>query len=179
MRLLLGEIKCSVTGWAARITERASERVTEQIKRGEKRRRTAYYAPFRLFSIWRNSAVCWPLYTDSSTETWAMCKAGRAGGGTAVFMTSDESGRRRGRVSEAEARLGGVMCAWLTIWLWTHEENDLKLHKHTICVIHSQCVSVWLSHQTHRVSAISSLRLSCCVIRFDVAAFWIILMLFQ
>lgn len=79
MRLLLGEIKCSVTGWAARITERASERVTEQIKRGEKRRRTAYYAPFRLFSIWRNSAVCWPLYTDSSTETWAMCKAGRAG----------------------------------------------------------------------------------------------------
>lgn len=25
-----------------------------------------------------------------------------------VFMTGDESGRRRGRVSEAEARLGGV-----------------------------------------------------------------------
>lgn len=29
------------------------------------------------FSIWRNSIVCWPLYSVSSKEMWAMCKEER------------------------------------------------------------------------------------------------------
>lgn len=84
-------------------------------------------------------------------------------------MTGDESGRRRGRVSEAEARLGGVHeCVVNNLTINTRGEGFKAVQTYDVYHLLRMCVCVvsplQLSHQIHCVSAISSRRLSCCVI---------------
>lgn len=83
--------------------------------------------------------MCWPPYT-SHLQRHEQCvkKGGRAGWRNGAIH-HDESGRQRGRFSEAEAHLGGVMSAWVIIFDYKHTESMKRMISAQDLVLDKQC----------------------------------------
>lgn len=137
-RLLLEEINVQSLAKKGRLWEgERVERVTEQMKQ---RKRGGW--PIRLhldFSIWRNSTVCWPLYTVSSTE-----KRGRAEWRDGSVRV-DESGKHGGRLQRGRDPSGWSCVSVLTIMISNKMKARLILQEWTVVAKSDS----WNSHVTH------------------------------